>query len=80
MDNDLTWSFWYFSVLTTTKSLNEIDRYAQECVRYLISGKRTKARFNVRYEQMKELGYKSLVHAFYEGRKESAREQGRSAD
>ena len=77
-DNDLTWSFWYFSVLTTTKSLNEIDRYAQDCVRYLISGKRTKARFNVRYEQMKELGYKSLVHAFYEGRKESAREQERS--
>ena len=78
MDNDLTWSFWYFSVLTTTKSLNEIDRYAQDCVRYLISGKRTNARFNVRYEQMKELGYKSLVHAFYEGRKESAREQERS--
>ena len=67
MDNDLTWSFWYFSVLTTTKSLQEIDRYAQDCIRYLITGKRTKARFNARYEQLKELGYKSLVHAFYEG-------------
>ena len=67
-DHDLTWSFWYFSVITTTQGLQEIDRYAQDCVRYLITGKRTKARYNARYETLKELGYKSLVHAYYEER------------
>ncbi len=65
MDNELTWSFWFFSVINQTDSLQEIDHYAQECIRYLISGRRTKARFNVRYEDMKALGYRNLVHAYY---------------
>ena len=64
-DNDLTWSCWFFSVINTAKSLREIDRYAADCLRYLISGKRTKARFNVRYEDLKRLGYRSLVHEYY---------------
>ena len=66
MDNELTWSYWFFSVINQTDSLREIDHYAQECIRYLISGRRTKARFNVRYDEMKELGYRNLVHAYYE--------------
>lgn len=65
-DNELTWAYWFFPVLTTDKSLREIDAYAQDCLRYLLSGTRTKARYNVRYEDMKALGYKSLVHAYYE--------------
>ena len=64
-DSDLTWSYWFFSVIDTADSLHEIDLYAQDCVRFLISGTRTKARFNVRYEDLKKLGYRSLVHAYY---------------
>ena len=64
-DSDLTWSYWFFPSLNTDRSLREMDHYAQECVRYLISGRRTKARFNIRYEDMKKLGYKSLVHEYY---------------
>ena len=64
-DSDLTWSLWFFPVITTTKSLHEIDLYAQELLRYLISGKHTKSRFNVRYEELKELGYRSLVNEYY---------------
>ena len=64
-DSDLTWSLWFFPVITTPKSLHEIDLYAQELLRFLISGKHTKARFNVRYEDLKELGYKSLVNEYY---------------
>ncbi len=64
--SELSWSSWFFSVITTTKTLHEIDQYAQDCLRALISGKRTKARFNVRYEDLKALGYRSLVHAYYE--------------
>jgi nucleoside diphosphate kinase len=65
-DSDLTWSLWFFPVITTTKSLHEIDLYAQELLRFLISGKHTKARFNVRYEDLKELGYRSLVNEYYQ--------------
>lgn len=64
-DNDLTWSYWFFSVINTADSLREIDRYAQDCIRFLISGRHTKARYNVRYEDMKKLGYRNLVHEYY---------------
>ncbi|MBQ4425397.1 MAG: group II intron reverse transcriptase domain-containing protein [Lachnospiraceae bacterium] len=64
-ENELSWSYWFFSVINTTESLNVIDRYAQECLRYLISGTRTKARYNIRYEDLKKLGYRSLVHEYY---------------
>ena len=64
-DNDLTWSNWFFPTITTAASLHEIDLYAQDCIRYLVSGKHTKARFNVRYDYMKKLGYRSLVHEYY---------------
>lgn len=64
-DNDLTWSNWFFAVINTTDRLHEIDLYAQDCIRFLISGTHTKARFNARYEDLKRLGYRSLVHAYY---------------
>ena len=64
-ENDLTWSKWYFPVINTDKSLHEIDRYAVECLRYLITGSRGKARFNVKYEELKELGLRSLVNEYY---------------
>ena len=63
--SELSWSCWFFSVITTTQTLRVIDRYAQDCLRSLISGKRTKSRYNVRYEDLKALGYRSLVHAYY---------------
>ncbi|MBR2732042.1 MAG: group II intron reverse transcriptase domain-containing protein [Clostridia bacterium] len=63
--HELSWSRWYFPVINTTDSLRQIDQYAQDCIRFLVSGKHTKARFNVRYEVLKRLGYRSLVHAYY---------------
>jgi len=64
-DSDLTWSLWFFPVITTPKSLHEIDLYAQDLLRYLISGTHTKSRYNVRYNELKELGYRSLVNEYY---------------
>ena len=64
-DSDLTWSLWFFPVITTPKSLHEIDLYAQDLLRFLISGTHTKSRFNVRYGDLKELGYRSLVNEYY---------------
>ena len=70
-DSDLTWSCWFFAAINTTDSLHEIDCYAQDCIRVLLTGKRTKARFNARYEDLKRLGYRSLVHEYYAGKAET---------
>lgn len=64
-NSDLTWSRWFFPVIDTDESLRAIDNYAQDCVRFLVSGKRTKSRFNVRYEYIRSLGLRSLVHEYY---------------
>ena len=71
-DSDLTWSLWFFPVITTSKSLREVDLYAQELLRFLISGTHTKSRYNARYEDLKTLGYRSLVNEYYNFRKERA--------
>ena len=65
-NSSLTWNKWFFSVINTDESLRIIDNYAQDCVRFLISGKRTKSRFNVRYEEIRGLGLRSLVHEYYQ--------------
>ena len=64
-ENDLTWARWFFPVITTGDSLRVLDRYAEDCIRYLASGTRTKKRFDVRYSDIKELGFRSLVHEYY---------------
>ncbi|MBP3371780.1 MAG: hypothetical protein J6D00_02290 [Christensenellaceae bacterium] len=63
--NELVWCRWFFPMINTDESLKIIDNYMQDCLRYLVTGKRTKARFNCRYEDLKALGYKSLVHEYY---------------
>lgn len=68
-DSDLTWSYWYFPVITTAESLRTIDLYAQDCLRYILTGARNKSRFRVRYSRLKTLGYRSLVHEYYARRK-----------
>ena len=69
-DNELSWSRWFFSVINRTDSLQVIDRYAADNVRFLLTGKRTKGRFNARYADLKALGFQSLVHAYYAFEKE----------
>jgi retron-type reverse transcriptase len=64
-DHDLSWALWYFPTITTTESLQLIDRYAQQCIRTLATGKHTKAAYNFRYDDMKHLGYISLVNRYY---------------
>ncbi|SEQ08713.1 Retron-type reverse transcriptase [Lachnospiraceae bacterium RM5] len=64
-DNKLSWSKWFFPVITTTKSLHEIDLYAQDCIRVIISRTHKKSKYNVKYEKIKELEYKSLVNEYY---------------
>ena len=65
VETELTWSLWYFPIINTTKTLKEIDLYSQECIRYIATEKRGKKRFDFRYADIKNLGYKSLVHEYY---------------
>jgi len=70
LEHELTWARWYFPLINTIESLKIIDEYSQCCIRYLATGKHTKAQYNFRYEQMKELGYVSLVNRYYKQDKE----------
>ena len=63
--HEVTWCRWYFPTITTSKSLHILDEYMVSCVRYIATGKHTKANYNLRYEEIKELGYRSLVNAYY---------------
>ena len=66
---DFTWSRWFFPVLTTDEGLRELDRYFAENLRYIYSGRHYKGNYAVTYEKLKSLGYRSLVHEYYEFRK-----------
>lgn len=63
--SEVNWSWWYFPLITTDRSLKDIDAYMQECIRYIATGCRTKRRYNFRYGQMKDLGFHSLVNVWY---------------
>lgn len=70
-EHELTWARWFFPLINTADSLHAIDLYAQSCIRHLATGKHTKAAYNFRYEDMKALGYVSLVNAYWRHRDES---------
>ena len=65
----LTWSRWFFPLITKTDGLKEIDHYLQQNIRYLSTGKHGKANFRVDYDTLKRLGYRSLVNEFYQSQK-----------
>lgn len=61
------WSRWFFPVMDRSIHLRELDSFIQEKLRYVITGKYNRANFKkVSYNLLKELGYRSLVHEFYQ--------------
>ena len=63
--HELTWTRWYFPLINTDKTLHELDLYLQYWIRYLYTGRHRRKNYEFRYEDMKALGYQSLVHAWY---------------
>ena len=61
----LTWSRWFFPVINQTDGIKEIDHYLQQYIRFLSTGKHNKTNYRVDYEQLKALGYRSLVNEYY---------------
>lgn len=67
---NLTWSRWFFPIINQTDGLKEIDRYLQQYIRFLGTGKHCKANYKTDYAQLKALGYRSLVNEYYKFLKE----------
>lgn len=64
-ENTFSWSRWFFPVLTTSDGLKELDAYLLMYIRYLSSGRHYKGNYRITYGQIKELGFRSLVHEYY---------------
>ena len=72
-DKELTWSRWYFPLITKTEGLKTIDLYFQQWARYLASGRHCKKNFEqVPYELLQEYGYVPLVSAFHKRERDPA--------
>lgn len=65
---EFCWSKWFFLMINTDQSLKEIDAYLVKYIRYLSTGRHYKGNYKISYEQIKELGYRSLVNEFYKNK------------
>ena len=66
---EITWCRWYFPLITTDDKLRRIDVYAIQNIRYLFTGKYSKKNYDLEYESIKEMGYRSLVNSFWNYKK-----------
>lgn len=64
---EINWTTWSFGIINSTKGLMELDHHVQNLIRMVSTGKKSGKRYNTNYEDIKEAGYKSLVHAYYHG-------------
>ncbi len=62
---DLTWSRWFFPLINRSCGLKEIDNYLQQYIRFIPTGKHGKGNYKTAYEDLKRMGYRSLVHEYY---------------
>ena len=67
-DGKFTWSRWFFPLINVTHDLKKIDVYVQEYMRYVQSGRFNKANYRIRYSDLKNCGYRSLVHEYHRNR------------
>ena len=60
------WSHWYFPLINTDRSLMIIDNQIKDWARFIRTGRHNrKNHYSVSYEELKEYGYRPLVHQFY---------------
>lgn len=67
--HEITWCKWYFPTITSSESLHILDEYMVARIRYIVSGKHSKSNYNLRYEDIKKMGYRSLVNSYYRYKK-----------
>lgn len=73
-DDSINWSRWYMPYINTTVSLKYLDDYFVRAIRYLYTGEwsETKKHFALSYEDIKKLGFKSLVNTYYKIKRKCA--------
>ena len=60
------WSYWYFPLVNTDRSLKIIDQYEQMYLRYVVTGRHNKGNVNkVPYRVLKKAGYVTLTNRYY---------------
>ncbi|MBR4871497.1 MAG: hypothetical protein IKU96_04945, partial [Alistipes sp.] len=70
LEQSLTWSRWYFPIINSTQGLQEIDHFLQQKIRVVAAERHNKSMYNITYDTLKRLGYRSLVNEFYKHRRE----------
>ena len=63
--NELTWSRWFFPIVNRSDGFKEIDNYLQQNLRYIATGHYSTNNYKIKYQDLKKLGYKSLVNEYY---------------
>lgn len=63
--HELNWSAWAFPVITSIEGIKKIDKAIQNCIRYILSGKKTDSRYRIKYKDIKNIGYVPLVRYYY---------------
>ena len=66
---EITWCRWYFPLVTKDNKLKQIDEYAISNIRYLYTGRYGKSNYNLGYQEIKSMGYRSLVNSFWKYKK-----------
>ena len=69
-EHQLSWREFFFRVITRPDSLHELDLVCQDLLRKVATGKLGNARYRCRYDDLRALGYRPLVHEYYRYRKE----------
>ena len=65
-NSELSWKYYFFPIINTIDSLKIIDKYYQDQIRYMVTGKHNKKNYKVvPYKLLKSCNYKSLVHEYY---------------
>lgn len=66
-DHELNWVIHAFPIVTRMDGLKKLDACAQDCIRICGSGRKTNAKYRIRYEDMVKHGYRNLIHAYHHG-------------
>lgn len=61
----ISWVLPLLGLTTTDAGLRSLDRYLQDCMRRVGSGKAGPARYRISYECLKAHGYRSIVNWYY---------------
>lgn len=64
-EHEINWTAWAFGIITKIDSLKSLDSYIQNSIRTIISKKKSKVKYNIKYDDLKKYGYKNLVHYYY---------------